>query len=80
MVAKTFDGRVRRSPRALAGRDVQKLQVEYLIDDSAEHREAARKHGLADRYIVAPAFGSQEDSKDPMLWRRLIENVLWPPR
>ena len=44
-------------PRIAENTDVRKLRLEYLIDDSPEHREEAGKYGLADRYIVAPAFG-----------------------
>jgi hypothetical protein len=65
--------------RPCTWKDVRKLRVEYLVDDSPEHREAAGKHGLEDRYIVAPAFGSLEDYVDPRLWVRIIEIVLWPP-
>ena len=36
-------------------KDVRKLQVEYLIDDSAEHQEAARKHGLERRSSIQAA-------------------------
>src|SRR5215510_2215631 len=57
-------------------KDVRKLRLEYLIDDSPEHREEARKYGLADRYIVAPAFGSREDGADPLLWVRIIEEII----
>ena len=66
--------------RPCTWKDIRKLQLEYLIDDSLEHREMARKHGLADRYIVPPAVGSREDTADPLLWVRLIEQILWPPR
>jgi phosphoglycolate phosphatase-like HAD superfamily hydrolase len=64
--------------RPCVWKDVRKLQLEYLIDDSPEYREMARKYGLADRYIVIPAVGSREDTADPLLWARLIEHILWP--
>jgi hypothetical protein len=64
--------------RPCAWKDVRKLQLEYLIDDSPEYREMARKYGLADRYIVVPSVGSREDTADPLLWVCLIEHILWP--
>lgn len=60
-------------------KDIRKIRVEYLIDDSPEHRDAARIHGLSDRYLVVPAFGCREDNLDPKRWVRLIEEFLSPP-
>jgi hypothetical protein len=46
-----------------------------LVDDSPHHREAAAKHGLADRYVVVPVYGSPEDAADPLAWVRLVERA-----
>jgi hypothetical protein len=32
--------------------------------------------GLADRYIVVPAYGSPEDTADPLAWVRLVERAV----
>jgi hypothetical protein len=47
------------------------------VDDSPHHREAAAKHGLADRYVVVPAYGSPEDAADPLRWARLVEQAVF---
>jgi FMN phosphatase YigB (HAD superfamily) len=57
-------------------KDVRALGVHYLVDDSPHHREAAQKHGIGDRYIVVPAYGSAEDDADPMAWARKVRTAL----
>jgi hypothetical protein len=57
-------------------KDVRKLRIDYLIDDSEHHRQAAKNYGLTKHYIVIPAYGSPEDVADPMLWVKKIEQVL----
>jgi hypothetical protein len=57
-------------------KDIRRLRLDYLVDDSPYHREAAARHGLADRYIIVPAYGSPEDQREPLLWAQRVENVL----
>jgi len=58
-------------------KDVRRIGADYLIDDSPHHFEEARKNGLTAHYIVIEAFGSPADFKDPHLWIRQIEEVLY---
>jgi hypothetical protein len=39
-------------------KDVRRIGADLLVDDSPHHREAAAKHGLADRYVVLPYTGT----------------------
>lgn len=57
-------------------KDVRKLRVDYLIDDSPHHQEAALKQGLEHRYIIVSAYGSIEDSSDPLGWVHKVEEIL----
>ncbi|MGF1579832.1 MAG: hypothetical protein ACFCD0_10755 [Gemmataceae bacterium] len=57
-------------------KDVHEIPVDYLIDDSQYHRDAALEQELADRYIIVPAFGSPEDVSDPLGWVWEIGKVL----
>jgi hypothetical protein len=60
-------------------KDIRRLNVEYLIDDSDYHRNHAQREGLeTDRYIVIPSYGGPQDEGDPVLWLRLIEERLLP--
>lgn len=61
---------------AVTWKDVRKIGVAYLIDDSPHHRARAVLHGLETRYIVVAAYGSREDFADPLLWTRQIRQVL----
>src|SRR5262245_21175333 len=36
-------------------KDVRRLKLDFLVDDSPHHREAARAHGLESKYVVVPA-------------------------
>lgn len=54
-------------------KDVRRLQVDWLVDDSPHHAQAAAEFGLALRYFVVPAYGSPEDATDPLVWVRLVE-------
>jgi hypothetical protein len=56
-----------------AWKDVRQIRADLLVDDSRHHREGAMKHGLADRYVVVPAYGSPEDEADPLGWVRMVE-------
>ena len=56
-------------------KDVRRIEADLLIDDSPHHREAAARHGLADRYLVVPAYGSPEDVADPLAWVRQVEQA-----
>jgi hypothetical protein len=47
-------------------KDVRRIKADLLVDDGPHHREAAMKHGLADRYVVVPAYGGPEDAADPV--------------
>jgi hypothetical protein len=58
-------------------KDVRRIDVAYLIDDSVWHRDHAANEGLDPaRYIVVPPCGADEDRADPLLWVRLIEAAL----
>ena len=54
-------------------KDVRQLRADFLVDDSPHHRQAAERLGLGAAYIVVPAYGSPEDTADPLGWVRLIE-------
>jgi hypothetical protein len=53
-------------------KDVRRIGVDFLVDDSPHHREAAERHGLAAHYVVVPVYGSPEDVADPLEWVRLV--------
>ena len=57
-------------------KDIRKIDVDYLIDDSSHHQEEAKNYGLESKYIVVAAFGSVDDNKDSLLWVRQIEEIL----
>jgi hypothetical protein len=57
-------------------KDVRQIKADFLVDDSPHHRETAAKHGLADRYIIVPAYGSPEDVADPVAWARQVEQTV----
>jgi hypothetical protein len=57
-------------------KDVRRIGADVLIDDSPHHREAAARHGLADRYVVVPVYGGPEDAADPLAWVRLVERAV----
>jgi hypothetical protein len=57
-------------------KDIRKIRADYLVDDSVHHREAAKKYGLENRYLVIPAYGDENDQNDPLLWAKLIEEEL----
>jgi hypothetical protein len=59
-------------------KDVRRLQVDWLVDDSPHHAQTAAEFGLATRYVVVPAYGSPEDATDPMAWVRLVESAVAP--
>jgi hypothetical protein len=54
-------------------KDVRQLRIDWLVDDSPHHAQAAERFGLASRYIVVPAYGSPEDVADPLAWVRMVE-------
>ena len=57
-------------------KDVRRLGLEFLIDDSDHHKCQAEKHGIADRYIVVPVYGAPEDVAKPFLWIERIDAKL----
>lgn len=57
-------------------KDVRQIHADFLVDDSPHHRQAAEEFGLGASYIVVPAYGSPEDTSDPLNWGRRIEDVL----
>jgi hypothetical protein len=57
-------------------KDVRRIEVDFLIDDSPHHQDRARKHDLAASYIVVPGYGSPADMADPLAWVRLVEAAL----
>lgn len=56
-------------------KDVRRINADLLIDDSPHHREAAARHGLADRYFVVPIYGGPEDAAALLAWVRLVERA-----
>jgi hypothetical protein len=59
-------------------KDVRRLRADFLVDDSPHHRENAERFGLAAAYVVVPAYGSPEDTADPLAWVRLVEAAVGP--
>ncbi|MBI4850765.1 MAG: hypothetical protein HY819_02955 [Acidobacteria bacterium] len=57
-------------------KDIRKIKADYLIDDSPHHKQEASKFALESFYILVPSYGSIEDQNDPLLWVRLIHQVL----
>lgn len=57
-------------------KDVRRLQVDWLVDDSLHHAQAAEEFGLVSRYIMVPPYGSPEDAVDPLAWVRLVEKAV----
>ncbi|WP_020558429.1 NIF family HAD-type phosphatase [Thiofilum flexile] len=53
-------------------KDIRRIHVDYLIDDSPHHQDEAQKYGLESHYIVVPAYGSPEDCQDALLWVKQI--------
>ena len=56
-------------------KDIRRIDADFLIDDSAYHREAASRFGLDFAYIVVSANGSPADDA-PLDWVRVIESCL----
>jgi hypothetical protein len=54
-------------------KDVRRIKADLLVDDSPHHLETAREHGLANSYLVVPAYGSPADAADPFAWIQLVE-------
>jgi hypothetical protein len=54
-------------------KDVRQIKADVLVDDSPQHREAARAFGGESAYVVVPQYGSPEDSADPLGWVRMVE-------
>lgn len=57
-------------------KDVRRITADLLIDDSPHHQEAAQEHDLGVSYVVVPAYGSPEDSVDPLGWVRIVEDAI----
>jgi FMN phosphatase YigB (HAD superfamily) len=57
-------------------KDVRQIQADFLVDDSPHHVQAAEQVGLASSYILVPAYGSPEDTCDPLAWARLVESAV----
>jgi hypothetical protein len=57
-------------------KDVRQVRADFLVDDSPHHREVAERSGLEAAYIVVPAYGSPEDTADPLGWVRLVESAV----
>ncbi len=54
-------------------KDVRQVRADFLVDDSPHHQEAADEFGLKKSYILVPAYGSPEDTSDPLAWVRIVE-------
>jgi hypothetical protein len=61
---------------ATTWKDIRRIKADYLIDDSDSYKEEAKKHGIEKSYILIPAYGCLEDQREPLLWVRLIEQIL----
>jgi hypothetical protein len=61
-------------------KDVRRIRADWLVDDSPHHREAAARHGLEAAYLVVPAYGSPEDTADPLGWVRQVEAAVGIPQ
>ena len=61
-------------------KDIRQIRADFLVDDSPQHREAARAFGLESAYIVIPQYGSPEDTADPLRWVRLVETIVGEAR
>jgi hypothetical protein len=59
-------------------KDVRRLRVDFLVDDSPHHRDMAARFDLAAAYILVPAYGSPEDVADPLAWVRLVDATVQP--
>ena len=57
-------------------KDVRRLDLAYLIDDSPHHQEMALQHGISERYIIVSMTGCQEDDNAPLAWVKQIEKTL----
>lgn len=57
-------------------KDVRQINVDFLVDDSPVHLEAARKFGIESAYVLVPQYGSPEDAEDPLGWVRLVEEAV----
>jgi hypothetical protein len=57
-------------------KDVRQIRADFLVDDSPHHRETAEIHGFREEYIVVPAYGSPEDSANPLGWTEQVLSIL----
>jgi len=57
-------------------KDIRRIRVRYLVDDSDYHQQLAAREGLEQYYIVVPTFGSPEDLRDPQGWAKQIREAL----
>ena len=57
-------------------KDIRQINVDYLIDDQAYHKDAATQYGLDSQYIIIPPYGSPEDEVEPMAWANSIRGIL----
>jgi phosphoglycolate phosphatase-like HAD superfamily hydrolase len=57
-------------------KDVRRIKADLLIDDSPHHLEAARAFNFANAYVVVPAYGSSEDTVDPLGWVQIIDAAI----
>jgi TFIIF-interacting CTD phosphatase-like protein len=57
-------------------KDIRRIQVEYLIDDDSYQYDTALKNQLEQHYIIIPPYGCKEDNNDPLLWTKIIKDVL----
>ena len=57
-------------------KDVRRIRADWLVDDCPVHVENARTAGIEAAYVLVPAYGSPEDSADPLGWVRLVEEAV----
>lgn len=53
-------------------KDIRKINLDFLIDDSPHHKVEAKNHNLEQHYIIVPAYRSKKDEDEPHLWIEVI--------
>ena len=75
-----FDQAVTWDEMPCRWKDVRRIGVDFLVDDSDEHRQMASPYGLGSHYIVVPVYGSPEDFANPLAWAEQVRQRLLDPR
>ena len=59
-------------------KDPRFVNAEFLVDDLEEHRDYGARRGIGSKYIIVPAFRSDDDDREPDRWHRLVRDQLLP--